>query len=110
MNQCSEDRVFLRRSSNHCKGPDSVASVIDRIHFHDGKIMSQTVVSEMVPERSFGQQSIGIDGPGNAEVAFGTDHGSVWLPHHPHRALRQGSGKGHLGKVVGQRHHSGDGQ
>ena len=70
MNKGAEDAVLLRRPPDTGKRPDGVGPVIDGIDRQHGKIVLQPVLSEVIAERSLGQEFIRDNGAGNAEIGF----------------------------------------
>src|SRR5436190_22363292 len=73
VNELSEDGVFLRRAADDGEWPDGTVAVVNVFDAQHREVVLQAVVTEMVPEWSFGQQLIGDDSAGNAEVGIGVD-------------------------------------
>ena len=107
MNQRPKDRVFLWRTTNHCKWPNRITTMINRIDIHNGEIVRQAVIAQMVAKRSLGQTTVRINRATDAKVCFRADHGVGSLTHHSHGMTRQRAGKGDFRDAIGQRHYGG---
>jgi len=55
--------------------------------------MGQAVIAQVIPERTLGQQPLGIDRPGDAEVRLGVDRQSVGGPGERHAASAEHPGE-----------------
>ncbi len=72
--------------------------------------MGETVVSEVVAERPFGQLLIRIDHADDAKVGLGNDRQSARQGNQCDATAAEGSGKPELWKALGQWHHGGQSQ
>jgi len=88
MNQRAENRIFLRRTTHDRKRPDRIAAMVDSINIHDRKIMRQTVISQMIAERTFGQNAIRIDRATDAEICIRANHRAAIPTNHPQSSAR----------------------
>ena len=73
VDQLGEHRVFLRRAADHGKRPDGIVAVIDVLDPQHRKIVRQTVIAQVVAERSLGQLPVGFEIAGDAEIGLGVD-------------------------------------
>lgn len=53
MNQLAEGGVLLRRPPDNGEGPNRSVSMPNMLNLHDRKVVTQTVVSQVVAERAF---------------------------------------------------------
>ncbi len=53
MNQITEAGIFLRRTTNHGEVPNGVFPMINVLHFHHREVVLQTVIAQVVAERTF---------------------------------------------------------
>ena len=103
----SQHRILLGRSTYHGERPDRIVTVEDVFYLHHGKRMREAVVAQVVPKRPFGQEPIGIDRAGDAEIGIGMDRQAIRAPHHSHAATAQYAGKHQFAHPLRQRHHRG---
>ena len=76
MDQVTERRVFLWRSSDRRERPDGTVAVVDAIDLHHGKIVLEAVIAEMVSKWSLGLALVRIDRAADDEVGLGR-HGQA---------------------------------
>ena len=55
--------------------------------------MREAVVAEVIAERAFGQQPLGIDRAGDAEVGVGVDRQLAGAADHPHAPAAERAGE-----------------
>ena len=73
MNQLTKGRVLLRWPPHYRKGPNRVGTVIYRLNFHQRKIVSQTVIAEMISEGAFGFRFARYR-PNDTKISFSPNH------------------------------------
>ena len=105
MNELTESRVFLGRAAHDGEGPNGIVPTIDVLDSHHGKVMGQTVVSQMIAEGSLGQKFIGNDSPRDAKIRIAIDRQSVVADHHRNAAAGERPGKCQFAQSFGQGHH-----
>ena len=73
VDQLAEHRVFLRRPADDGERPDRVAAAVHCFDLQHREGVREAVVAEVIAERAFGEQAIGVDRADDAEVAVGVD-------------------------------------
>ena len=94
MNEGTEGRVFLRRSTDGGKGPDCPGAVVDGIDLEDREFVFETVVAEMVAEGAFRLGVPRVDAADDTEIGFRGHRQAVWTAYQRHTTTAEQSGKG----------------
>ncbi len=81
MDQFAKHGVFLGRTADDGERPDCVAAMANFGHIEHREVVCQTVISQVIPERTFRQLMIG-DRAADAEIGFPTNQWSGRLLHH----------------------------
>src|SRR5688500_962392 len=76
MDQLSETCVLLRRTANNGKRPDGTFAMTNPFNSQHWKIMSKTVIAQVISERPFGEQLLIDDGARDAKVRIRV-HGQI---------------------------------
>ena len=76
VNKLAEHRVLLRRPADDRERPDGIAAAEYMLDLQHRKRMRKAVVTEVIAERSLGQQPLGIDRADDAEIAVGSEWAS----------------------------------
>lgn len=110
VHELTEDRVLLRRTSDHRERPHGVVAVIYAVHAEKGEVVGEAVVAQVIAERSFALALAGLHFPEQAEIRIGVDRqGPIRLARQAHAPAAQHAGKGQLGHALGKRHHGSQG-
>ena len=73
VDEAAEYRVLLGGPTHHGKGPYGIVTVEDRVHLKAGKLMTEGIISQVVPEGPLGFCAQG-NGTGDAEIGVEGDH------------------------------------
>src|SRR5579875_2227556 len=71
VDEIAEASIFLRRPAYHGERPNRTGTMINPFDAQYRKIVDQTVIAQMIAERSFRQQSLWIHRAANAEIRLG---------------------------------------
>ena len=104
MNEGTEAGVFLGGAAHRGKGPDGVGAVKNGIDLHQGEIVGQTVIAQMIPKGPFKLFLVGINGAANDKIGLGRHRQIAWSRHQGNTMPAQQPGKGQLGHTFGQGH------
>ena len=110
MDQRAERGVLLRRPADRRERPDGPRAMKDPIDSQHGKIMSQTVIAEMVSKWSLGLLEAGHDGAGDHEIGLGGHWREPVGGDHREASAAKYAGEAELGQPFRQGHHGRDRQ
>ena len=108
MDQLSETRVLLRRTTDDRERPDGILASINLVYPHQGEGMLQAVISEVIAERAFRFHFAGMDLTGDHKIGIRT-HAETVAICVPEPASSQQPREGHLAESLRKRHHGGHG-
>ena len=109
VDELGEHRVFLGWPAYDREMPDRVLAVIHMLHPHHWEVVSQAVVAQVIAEGPFGQQALGLDETGEAEVGLGVDGELARTANHRDPTSPQHAGKHQFAHSFRQRHDGGHG-
>ena len=90
-------------------GQIASSAVVNFFHVHDWKIMSQTVVAEVIAKGTFGHLFVWVDRTHDTKIGIGINRRAVSVAYHGNPMTGQSSGKRQFAHSFWQRHHSRNG-
>src|SRR5262249_21298771 len=110
MDDLSKAGIFLRGPADHREGPNSAVAMVYFVDPENRKRVGQTVISQVIAERSFRKLQGRIYRSGNTKIRLCGDGEESRMTDQGKPAATQGAGKSHFRKTFRKGHYGGQHQ